>query len=82
MCEKNYLRCEDRPIELFIYKLKGSQPVSSTHGRSSFTVHKNLLIQVINKYSLVPFIIISHLFGTTKSVQIGLNLLISYFYTY
>jgi hypothetical protein len=50
MCEKNYLRCEDRPIELFTSKLKGSQPVSSTHGRRSFTAPKNLLIQVINKY--------------------------------
>jgi hypothetical protein len=39
-------------------------------------------MQVINNSRDRPFILISHLFDTTKSVQIGLNLLISYFYTH
>jgi hypothetical protein len=50
MCEKYYLRCEDRLIGLSAYKVKSQPYFSLMHARRSFTEDKNLMMQVINAF--------------------------------
>jgi len=50
MCEKYYLRCEDRLIGLSSYKVKSQPYFSSMHARSSFAEDKYLMMQVINTF--------------------------------